>query len=102
MGLRPRISIPGSFPDPKTYRILSYQHIGECLIVEINYPDCLNFEGNKILVYKNINIERLTKMKSIDPHFSNRENCPSPIARFEPTNLGRELAFRFATMLSQS
>jgi len=65
------------------------------LIVGIKYHDCKNFEGKKILVFKNLYIERLEMQKLIDPHFSENKNFHSPIARFEPNDEGLENAYLF-------
>jgi hypothetical protein len=79
-------------PDPKNYIIKRYIQIDKYLLIEINYPDCTNYEGNKILLYENITLNQLKSQKLIDPHFSENKNYVSPIARFEPTDKGWELA----------
>ena len=79
-------------PDPKNYVIEKLQMIGDYLVVEITYPDCTNYEGRKILVYENVTAKQLRKQKSIDPHFASNKRFHSPIARFEPTEYGWELA----------
>lgn len=81
-------------PNPKNFTIKRFRQIGKYLITEINYHDSTNYEGNKILVFENYNIEKLKKRKSIDPHFSDNKKFKSPIARFEPTNKGWELAIK--------
>lgn len=88
-------------PNPKNFRILNHQSFGKFFLVEINYPDCINFEGNKILLYENSNISELEKLDSIDPHFSDKKNL-SPIARFCPNNDGRALAVRVAKFLASN
>ncbi len=75
-------------PDPSNYIIKDYYENYGNLLVEIIYPDCKNYEGKKILVYKNATLEQLKKQKSIDPHFSNNKKFLSPFARFEPTHQG--------------
>lgn len=70
------------------YRVKEYHEKGRYLLVKIHYPDCKNYEGNKILLYKNCNIDQLLRQKSIDPHFSENKEFHSPIARFEPTDAG--------------
>ena len=65
----------------------------------INYPDCINYEGNKILVFEGINYIKLYSQGSIDPHFSNNENFHSPIARFEPTDKGWSMAVKLCENL---
>ena len=85
-------------PSPKleNYEIIKFKHVGDNLIVFINYKDVTNYEGNKILVYKNCTIDELKSQELIDPHFSENKNMYSPIARFEPTDFGWELAEKIA------
>jgi hypothetical protein len=75
-------------PDPTNYKIIKYLENRGFLIVEIQYPDCTNYEGRKILLYKHCTMKDLLKQKSIDPHFSENTDYYSPIARFEPTAEG--------------
>lgn len=78
--------------DITVYRIIKCKKIENFLILFINYPNCTNFEGNKILVYINCTIDDLYTQGSIDPHFSDNENYISPIARFIPTDMGWKMA----------
>jgi len=87
-------------PDPNNYTIKKTEQIREYLIVFINYPNCFNYEGNKILVYKHTRINYLINQKSIDPHFSNNKKYISPIARFEPTNDGWLMAVKLCNVLT--
>ena len=88
-------------PDPKNY-IITHEYIcGKFIVLKIRYPDCTNFEGNKILVYKDITLEDLKKQGSIDPHFSDNKEFHSPIARFEPTQEGIKMALDFVFFQSQ-
>jgi len=41
-----------SNPDPLNFKIIKHLEINNNLIVWINYPDSVNYEGNKILVFK--------------------------------------------------
>ncbi len=82
-------------PNPSNYHIKTMMSIGKYMVILINYPDCTNYEGNKILVYKNVTLEDLNKQGSIDPHFSNNKSKHSPVARFEPTEYGWNLAVSF-------
>lgn len=75
-------------PDPSNFRILRHQAFGNTLLVEVLYPDCTNFEGRKILVYRNATITELEAQGSVDPHFSVSTNYLSPFARFEPSREG--------------
>jgi hypothetical protein len=86
-------------PSPKleNYTIIKSEQVGDNLVVFINYKDVTNYEGNKLLVYKNCTIQELIQQELIDPHFSDNKNMLSPIARFEPTDLGWELAILVAS-----
>jgi len=85
-------------PDPGNYEIKRHIYTGRYLLIEINYPDCDNYEGNKILLYENTSIQELINQKHIDPHFSENRNFRSPIARFQPTqegwNMGKDIIHR--------
>lgn len=74
-----------SNPDPSNYKILDYCVIKNNLLLVIKYPNCTNYEGLKLLLYKNINsiklLLNLTDNK-LDPHFF--ESTISPFARFKP------------------
>lgn len=82
-------------PDPSNWSIVKHKQIGHWLIVKINYHDCINYEGNKILVFKETNIVKLKIQEKIDPHFSESKNFKSPVARFEPTKEGWQNAILF-------
>ncbi len=86
-------------PNPYRFKILEWMQTGPYLAVKINYPDCTNYEGNKILVYDGIDIDDLKKYDCIDPHFSGNEKFKSPIARFEPTEQGWIYALKFCSYL---
>lgn len=74
-------------PNPRIYKIIKYKEIGKGIVVLVNYPNCTNFEGNKIIVYENTTIDELNKLDQIDPHFTNR-NGTKPFARFVPNDKG--------------
>jgi hypothetical protein len=97
----PIIAEPKLQPNPKNWEILKYIESGKHLLVKIKYPDCTNYEGKKILLYRNTTLNQLKKQGSIDPHFSNNKYFKSPFARFEPTeegwNLGLDVLFMMAT-----
>jgi len=67
----------------------------------INYPDCNNYEGNKILVFEGIKYIKLYEQGSIDPHFSDNKKFHSPIARFEPTDKGWSMAVELCKTLTK-
>lgn len=87
-------------PDPRNYRITRHEQLGDALVLEVVYPDCTNYEGRKIMVFQNTRLSFLKKQGSIDPHFSNNPSMHSPIARFEPTELGWHLARQTARALN--
>jgi hypothetical protein len=78
-------------PNPKKFMISRIQSIGNFLIAEVFYSDCTNFEGRKILVFKDISRLQLESLKELDPHFCNTGHT-SPVARFVPTKEGWEMA----------
>lgn len=84
-------------PDPKNYRIVEHKQIGEFLVIKIKYLDCINYEGNKVLVFKTT-LKKLKAQKYIDPHFCDNNDFISPIARFSPTRDGWGDALHYATV----
>lgn len=86
-------------PNPANYKILRSEQIGSYLVIEIQYLDCVNYEGKKILVYKDCTLDELQKQKLIDPHFCENKNFLSPISRFEPTEEGWGNAIKFIMAL---
>lgn len=89
-------------PNPTRFKILKTKQVGHYLIAIINYPDSTNFEGNKILVYRDITDSEFRNLRVIDPHFSNEKGVHSPIARFEPTIEGMNIAKLFVNALVES
>lgn len=90
-----RVEVPVPNPDPKNFHIDRALELKPWLILEVTYPDCTNYEGRKILVYKGTGIEDIARQNSLDPHFSNNKEYHSPFARFVPTNEGWEAAIKF-------
>ena len=87
-----------STPDPTNFKVKRIEVINGYPILLVNYPGVKNYEGNKILMYpKNFDISYLKSRGRIDPHFFT--NGDSPIARFEPTSYGWELAVILAKNL---
>lgn len=89
---------PVGNPDPKNFVIEKAERIGKYVIVLLSYPDCTNFEGKKILVYRDVTLAKVRKAKSLDPHFCSSKRHISPIARFVPTDEGWELASKFCML----
>lgn len=93
------IAIPEGSPNPKNYRVVKSQTVGHHLVVVLKYPDCKNYEGKKILLYRNMALDSLLSQEEIDPHFSNTAKYLSPFARFEPTTDGWAAAIQLAGSL---
>lgn len=79
---------PNPNPDPNNYEIINHLESNGWLLIKIKYLDCTNYEGMKILLFKDVTVMDLLKQKLIDPHFSENEKYKSPFARFEPTEKG--------------
>ena len=56
-------------------------------MIEVNYPDCTNYEGRKILIFKGCSYHDIVAQKELDPHFSDSKKL-SPFMRIEPTEKG--------------
>ena len=85
--------VVGNNPNPHNYNILSIEVVNNFTIMEVEYPDCKNYEGKKILVFeKHLNVLKLLNQKMIDPHFSDNPSIIHPIARFIPTEYGLKMA----------
>lgn len=81
-------------PNPKNFKFKKINEMTPYTIVWVNYPDCVNYEGDKIMVFENMTVEDIANAKVIDPHFCDGDHI-SPIARFEPTAKGWEMARAF-------
>jgi hypothetical protein len=76
-------------PDPKKFivnRTFVCSGNTACMVVAVNYPDCTNYEGDKILLFVG-DVPNFNKVTKLDPHFCEGDHL-SPFARFEPTNQG--------------
>lgn len=88
-------------PNKYRYDILKTQTIGQVVVVEIHYLDCFSWSGRKICVYDNAQkFQDLHQKDCIDPHFL--ENNYSPVARFEPTQRGWQMAIKLANALNSN
>lgn len=79
-------------PNPLNYKILFHAEENNYLLVIIQYLDCTNYEGKKILLFKDCKLNDLLKQKCIDPHFCDNKKYHSPIARFVPNEFGFDMA----------
>ena len=73
-------------PDPSLFIIMHVEQIGSCVLAIIKYPNCTNFEGEKVIVWKDRTVSEIQEMVSIDPHFN--ETDKTLVARFIPTGVG--------------
>ena len=73
-----------SAPNPSNFKVLKEVKYGELWLSVIEYPNCTNYEGKKIL----ITLNRPSELLYLDPHFSVGGTV---IARFQPTKTGWEL-----------
>lgn len=85
-------------PVPCRFEIKFATSIGRFSTARIKYPDCTNYEGMKIVVFKDTPLSQLYKMAEIDPHFSESSNI---VARFAPTEQGMKNALRFCRMANR-
>ena len=83
-------------PNPRSYEVLEAHRVGRALVVRVRYHGCTTFEGVKVLLYTDVSLEELLAPQHIDPHFSEDRRLPSPVARFEPSQSGWELALAVA------
>lgn len=82
-------------PDSRNFEILRSKRIRNYAVIFIRYPNCTNFEGKKILVFKGVSIKFLKSKNLIDPHFTDRPDELPLVARFRPTERGWSDAIRF-------
>lgn len=87
-------------PDPNNYQLVRAEEHAGYLIVMIKYPDCTNYEGNKILIFRDLTLIQLVNQRLIDPHFfPDDKKHKSPVARFVPTEEGWNMAVMLAKMM---
>lgn len=80
-------------PDPTKFKILRRIDKGNISLIEVKFENCINYEGNKIIVMDRLQLENSIQTNNLDPHFSNKGQ--TVIARFEPTIKGWEMAEEF-------
>jgi hypothetical protein len=66
-----------SAPDPSNYTIREIKYYKHCTFIRVHYPNCSNFEGEKIVVVEGY----FKPIGDFDPHFSKDNDI---IARFRP------------------
>lgn len=90
-------------PNPERYGLMDYFSDGNSFAIKLKYEGCTNYEGIKILVFANTTLSKVLKQNKdkIDPHFSDNKDFISPIARFEPTTFGWNLAQNLVKKLNE-
>ena len=84
-------------PNPLNFKVISTEQIGDNVVAQIKYPDCTNYDGNKICLFKGVTVLDIKSRKVIDPHFA--DNTMAPFARFKPTQDGWEAAKLLASII---
>lgn len=85
-------------PDPRRFRIDLIEQIGGHVIATITYPDATNYEGRKIVLYRDTTVAAVEAATVLDPHFCDSGHL-APFARFEPTTDGWVSAAKLAELL---
>ena len=78
-------------PNPELFIINEMKINGEYILASINYKNCVNFESEKIILFKEMTERELYDQIEIDPHFLENNKV---LARFRPDKQGKELAIR--------
>jgi hypothetical protein len=87
-------------PDPDNFTITRAISVRSWVIIMAVYPDATNYEGQKVMVYRNTTIKAVKAQKRLDPHFCDHPGHLSPFARFEPTEAGWAAAMALAMLFS--
>lgn len=82
---------PAPNPSQSRWTLIERVEFENAYVLKVEYHDCTNFEGVKIIVFRGNYYKRIV----LDPHFEDSDT--SPIARFKPTEW--ELACQFASFL---
>lgn len=91
-------------PDPKDYSVERAARIGPHLVLKVRYPSCRDcaFEGDKTMVFLDVDEVQALQWREIDPHFRSpakspsSRRAPSPAARFPSSEEGWADALRYA------
>ena len=82
-------------PNKYRFEVLKFDRVNGWAVVILAYADCTNFGGKKVLVYDDADQAwEAVQGGCVDPHFL--DEGVSPVARFEPTQRGLEMAQAFA------
>lgn len=78
-------------PIPSRFVIDEIEQVGMYVIATITYPNCTNFEGRKLVVFRDATVQEIKQLNTIDPHFYEDSKI---IARFAPTHDGYKMALK--------
>jgi hypothetical protein len=101
--LVPKVNLPN--PNPHNYTIIrdlerviyvKNEVVDRFLLIEVEYHDCNNYEGRKIMIF-NCGLQDLLDQGWIDPHFTDNDSCISPIVRIIPTDNGWDFGVNLIT-----
>lgn len=84
-------------PNPYKFRVNRAEEVGSFVCAMVNYPHATSYEGDKILMLRDVSVEELDDLDVLDPHF---EEDGAVVARFEPTEEGWEDAIMLAQLKS--
>jgi hypothetical protein len=86
-------------PRPNLFKIKEIKQIGKFVLAVVNYPNCTEYNGDKILIYDFVSVADVASQKLLDPHFimprSGVDKGVYPVARFVADWHGRMLAESF-------
>jgi hypothetical protein len=80
-------------PNPHRFQIRWIKEYSNCTAALVHYPDCDNFEGEKLLVFSGMCAAKIRAMRVLDPHFREDMNL---IARLRPDELGMRVLKKIA------
>ncbi len=87
-------------PDPRNFSIEKITRVGKHVVVRVRYPNCQNYEGEKVLLIRNTTEGQVRAATFLDPHFCESSVHLTPFARFEPTEAGWQAAIACAVALT--
>lgn len=88
-----RVEVPLPNPVPENFTVERTQRAGSYVCALVHYPDATNFEGRKVIVFRDTTEEDVTGADLLDPHFAEDGNI---IARFRPDDEGWNDALAYA------
>ncbi len=77
--------VPDTNPDPERFTVERTHSVGSYVCAMIDYVNCTNYEGKKIVVFEKTVAEDVWSAESVDPHFMEDGKV---VARFRPDDEG--------------